>query len=79
LLSDGASIFFELIPALQWALDVGTALVLFALVGFHWPLLPVLIVEAIPGLAVFPTWTLAAATLVLRGGKSSGAGPRGDS
>lgn len=63
LLSDVLSVGFELIPPLQLALDIVTALALWALCGWRWPLLPALIVEAIPGLALFPTWTLVVGTL----------------
>jgi hypothetical protein len=41
------------------ALDMGVALVLTRLVGFHWVFLPGLIAEAIPGLDLAPTWTAA--------------------
>lgn len=63
LVSDVLSVGFELVPPLQLALDVATALALWALCGWRWPLLPALIVEAIPGLALFPTWTLVVGTL----------------
>jgi hypothetical protein len=56
--SDGISLFAELIPPLEWALDVATAIALFAVLGWRWQLVPVLLVEAVPGLAAFPTWVL---------------------
>ena len=43
----------------QWAIDALTAVALFVLLGFRWKLLIPLVIEAVPGLAVFPTWTLA--------------------
>jgi hypothetical protein len=43
------------VPA-QWALDGGTAVVLFLILGLRWALLPGLIAEAIPGMGVFPVW-----------------------
>lgn len=58
-ISDAISVFAEFVPPAEWALDVVTAIVLFAVLGFRWPLLPVLVVEAVPGLAAFPTWVLA--------------------
>ena len=61
--SDAISIFAELIPPLEWALDAATAIALFAVLGFRWPLLPALVAEAIPGVAVFPTWVLAVAVI----------------
>ena len=63
LVSDLLSVAFEFVPPLQIALDVATALALWALCGWRWLLLPALIVEAIPGLALFPTWSLVVGTL----------------
>jgi MFS superfamily sulfate permease-like transporter len=42
----------------QWAADVVTAILLFMVLGWHWILLPGLIMEAIPGLDVLPFWVL---------------------
>ena len=56
--ADAISLFAELIPPLEWALDIVTAIALFAVLGWRWQLLPVLVVEAVPGLAAFPTWVL---------------------
>ena len=65
--SDVASMFAEIVPPLEWAVDGFTALALFAVLGFRWQLLPVIAVEAIPGLAAFPTWTLAVSALLAYG------------
>jgi hypothetical protein len=62
--SDAISVFAELVPPLEWALDGATAFALFAVLGFRWPLLPVLVVEAVPGLAAFPTWVLVVGVVV---------------
>jgi len=40
-------------------LDMGVALALVRLVGFHWVFLPSLVAEAVPGLDLAPTWTAA--------------------
>ena len=56
--SDALSFALALAPPLQWAADAGTALLLFAVLGWQWVLLPGLVVEAIPGLAIFPFWVL---------------------
>jgi hypothetical protein len=40
-------------------LDMGVAIALVKLVGFHWAFLPGVIVEALPGLDLAPTWTAA--------------------
>jgi hypothetical protein len=61
--SDAISVFAEFVPPVQIAVDVVTGCVLFAVLGFRWPLLPVLVIEAIPGLAAFPTWVLAVGVL----------------
>ena len=54
-----------LLPPVQWALDAVTAVLLFAVLGFRWPLLSALVVEAIPGLELFPAWTLVVAALAI--------------
>jgi hypothetical protein len=41
------------------ALDLIVAVVLSRLIGWHWAFLPSIIAELIPGLDLFPTWTLA--------------------
>jgi hypothetical protein len=38
--------------------DLGVALVLCFILGFNWLIIPTLLIEAIPGLCLFPTWTL---------------------
>lgn len=65
LVSDLLSVGFEFVPPLQIAIDVATALALWFLCGWRWPLLPALIVEAIPGLSLFPTWSVVVGTLPL--------------
>lgn len=62
-MSDVASVWIEFIPPLQWTLDIATALLLFAVLGKRWLILPGLIAEAIPGLAVFPVWVLVVAAI----------------
>jgi uncharacterized membrane protein YtjA (UPF0391 family) len=51
----------------QWAVDLATALLLFVLLGWRWALLPGLVAEAIPGIAVFPVWVLVVAAVALWG------------
>lgn len=63
-LSDAISIPAELAPPIQWTLDGLTAFALFAVMGWRWALLPVLVVEAVPVLGMFPTWTLAVSALI---------------
>lgn len=63
-ISDGISMFSAFTPPVQVAVDVATAAALFGIMGFRWPLLPAVAIEAIPGLAVFPTWSVAVGVLV---------------
>jgi hypothetical protein len=66
-LADAFSVFLTLTPPVQWAADFLTAILLFIVLGFQWILLPGLIMEAIPGLYVFPFWVLVVAAVTLRG------------
>jgi hypothetical protein len=52
----------------QWALDIGTAFLLFLILGRRWALLPGLIAEAIPGMGVFPVWILVVASIAVYDG-----------
>lgn len=63
LLSDALGFGVVLLPPLQWMLDAVTAGVLFAVLGFRWPLLSALAVEVVPALQLFPAWTLVVAAL----------------
>ena len=56
--SDVLSVWAELFLPLQWGLDLATAFILFLLLGRRWAILPGLVAEAIPGLAIFPAWVL---------------------
>ncbi len=51
-----ASVLFA--PPVVWGVDLLTAVLLFAVLGWQWLLLPGLILEAIPGLGVIPFWLL---------------------
>ena len=62
-LSDVLAFGVVLFPPGQWLLDAVTAVVLFTVLGFRWPLLTALAVEAVPALQVFPAWTLVVAAL----------------
>ncbi|MFI5183193.1 MAG: hypothetical protein ACHQNV_02255 [Vicinamibacteria bacterium] len=41
-------------------LDVVVAVVMFALVGWHWAFIPAFLSELVPGFDLVPTWTAAA-------------------
>ncbi len=57
-ISDFLSAWLEFVPPLQWSLDLLTAGLLFLILGRQWMILPGLVAEAIPGLAVFPFWVV---------------------
>ena len=65
--SDILSAWLEFLPPLQWTLDILTAGLLFLILGRQWMILPGLIAEAIPGLAVFPFWLLVVASVAVWG------------
>jgi hypothetical protein len=50
--------FLSLTPPVAWVADMVTAVLLFAVLGLQWMLLPGLVLEAIPGVAVLPFWLL---------------------
>jgi hypothetical protein len=66
-LADGLSVFLTLAPPVQWTADLVTAIVLFMVLGRQWILLPGLIMEAIPGLYVYPFWVLVVGAVALWG------------
>jgi hypothetical protein len=57
-ISDAVSVAIEFLPALQIAVDVATAVVLWMLLGWRWTMLAALVAEAIPGVALFPSWLM---------------------
>jgi hypothetical protein len=66
--SDALSFWTVIAPPVQWAIDVGTAFILFLILGQRWALLPGLIAEAIPGMGVFPVWILVVASIAVYDG-----------
>ena len=66
--SDVFSIWLTFAPPFQWALDLGTAVILFLILGRRWALLPGLIAEAIPGMGVFPVWVLVVLSIIIYDG-----------
>jgi hypothetical protein len=65
--SDVIGAFASLAPPIGWALDVVTAALLFVVLGWQWLLLPGLVLEAIPGVGVFPFWLLVAGAIAVLG------------
>jgi hypothetical protein len=45
------------LEVLDSAIDIGTAIIVNSLLGFHWSLLPTCALEMVPGLDALPTWT----------------------
>lgn len=77
-ISDLLSVWLVPLPPMEWALDFTTALLLFAVLGWQWLLLPGLIMEAIPGVYVFPFWVLVVGAVAVWGTarpKGNGGGP----
>ncbi len=66
-ISDILAVAVALITPLQWTLDLVTAFLLFLILGRQWLILPGLIAEAIPGIAVFPFWVLVVASIAVWG------------
>ena len=63
--SDVLSFWTALAPPVQWVIDLGTALLLFLILGRRWAILPGLIAEAIPGMGVFPVWVLVVVSIIV--------------
>ena len=66
-ISDTISLLDVPFPPLQLAVDIVTAALLFAVLGWRWLLLPGLIMEAIPGVAVVPFWVLVVSAIAIWG------------
>jgi hypothetical protein len=63
--SDVISFWTELVLPVQWVVDLGTAFLLFLILGRRWAILPGLIAEAIPGMGVFPVWVLVVTSIIV--------------
>jgi len=66
-ISDALCAFVVFAPPVVWGVDVLTAVLLFAVLGWHWLLLPGLVMEAIPGFGVIPFWLLVVGAIVVWG------------
>ncbi len=66
-ISDVVSLFDVPFPPVQVAVDLATAALLFAVLGWRWLLLPGLIMEAIPGVQVVPFWVLVVSAVAIWG------------
>jgi len=66
-ISDAIGAFATPLPPIVWVVDLGTALLLFLVLGRQWLLLPGLALEAIPGLGVLPLWLLVVGAIAVLG------------
>jgi hypothetical protein len=66
-ISDAIGAFASPLPPIVWVVDLGTALLLFMVLGRQWLLLPGLALEAIPGLGVLPFWLLVVGAIAVLG------------
>ena len=66
-ISDAIGAFATSLPPIVWVVDLGTALLLFMVLGRQWLLLPGLALEAIPGLGVLPFWLLVVGAIAVLG------------
>ena len=66
-ISDAIGVFTTPLPPIVWVVDVGTALLLFMVLGRQWLLLPGLALEAIPGLGILPLWLLVVGAIAVLG------------
>jgi hypothetical protein len=66
-ISDAIGAFATPLPPIVWLADLGTALLLFIVLGRQWLLLPGLALEAIPGLGVLPFWLLVVGAIAFLG------------
>ena len=64
--SDLLSFLFTWFEPAVVVIDLGTAAILFVLLGRRWELLPGFVAEAVPGLSMFPTWFLVVAVVAVR-------------
>ena len=65
--SDLLSVWLQLFPPAEIALDLTTAGLLFLILGRQPLLLPALVAEAIPGLALLPSWVIVVGSIALWG------------
>lgn len=65
--SDAIGAFLMPAPPFVWGMDVATAILLFFVLGWQWPLLPGLIMESIPGLGVLPFWLVVVGAIAVWG------------
>jgi hypothetical protein len=66
-LSDTISLWTNFLTPVQLVVDALTAVALFMILGWRWVFLPALIMEAMPGVAIFPLWVLVVGSVAVMG------------
>ena len=66
-ISDAIGAFATPLPPIVWVVDLGTALLLFLVLGRQWLLLPGLALEAVPGFGILPFWLLVVGAIAVLG------------
>lgn len=69
IISDILSFAFIWAVPVQWGIEAVTIVVMLWVLGFRWSWLLALVVEAIPALQIFPSWTLVVLALAGTGGE----------
>jgi hypothetical protein len=65
--ADAIGVFTASLPPISWLVDIVTAILLFIVLGWHWLLLPGLVMEAIPGVGILPLWLLVVGAIAVLG------------
>ena len=66
-IADAIGILAGPLPPLIWVVDIVTVILLFIVLGWHWMLLPGLVMEAIPGVDMLPFWLLVEGSIAVMG------------
>ena len=59
MISDFLSFGFIWAIPIEWLIEVITVIIFLVILGFKWPLFIALVIETIPAIQIFPSWTLA--------------------
>ncbi len=65
--SDLISVWTQFLEPMQLTVDITTAALLFMVLGWRWPLLIGLFMEAVPGLAFVPSWVMVVGAIAVWG------------
>jgi hypothetical protein len=65
--ADAIGVFTAPLLPISLLVDIVTAILLFMVLGWHWLLLPGLVMEAIPGVGILPLWLLVVGAIAVLG------------